>query len=53
MSRKMVGPLTAFKKEMHVIIHKGPGVYGAFSGDDVFAEPLNEEGLILVIFEDV
>jgi hypothetical protein len=35
-----------------MIVHKHPGVDGAFSLDDVLAEPLKEQGFVLVILED-
>jgi hypothetical protein len=46
-------PLAAFEEEMDVIVHKHPGVDRTFPLDHVLAEPLNEPGLVLVIFEDV
>ena len=33
--------------------HKYPGVDGTFPIDDVLAEPLNKQGLVLVIFDDL
>jgi hypothetical protein len=45
--------LAAFEKEMNVIVHKHPGVDGAFSLDDVLAEPLQEQSFVLVILEDI
>jgi len=46
-------PLTALEEDVDVTVHKYPGVDGAFPVDDVLAEPLKEQGLVLVIFEDV
>jgi len=45
--------LTAFEEDVDVTVHKYPGVDGAFPVDDVLAEPLKEQGLVLVILEDV
>ena len=45
--------LTAFEEEMEMIVHEHPGVDGTSPLDDVLAEPLNEQGFVLVIFEDV
>ena len=45
--------LAAFEEEMNVIVHKHPGIDGAFSFDDVLAEPFKEQGFVLVIFEDI
>jgi hypothetical protein len=45
--------LAALEEEMDVTVHKYPGVDGAFPVDHVLAEPLKEQGFILVIFEDV
>src|SRR4030042_740210 len=44
--------LAAFEEEVDVTSHKYPGVDGAFPLDQLLAEPLKEQGLILVIFED-
>jgi hypothetical protein len=46
-------PLLKRRWTCYVIVHKHPGVDGTFPLDHVLAKPLNEQGLVLVIFEDV
>jgi hypothetical protein len=45
--------LAALEEEMDVTVHNYPGVDRTFALDDVLAEPFNEQGLVLVILEDV
>lgn len=38
---------------MGVVVHKYPGIDRAFPVDDVLAKPLKEQGLVLVVLEDI